>query len=143
MFNSKPTIETTTMHYINMEMLKWNSHIHNSYPLLYRQSRQQEVWMILRVPEAIHITCNIGTCDLPDLYTLGHTYQANFLCRCYNYYITAPDKHIIVLNGILKLLIKCICNSMNNWIPFHPSLHSCISTIIISSIHLAVMWVKV
>ena len=59
--------------------------------------------MILRVPEAIHITCNMGTRDLPEIYTLGHVYQANFSCCCYNYYITAPDKHIIVLNGILKL----------------------------------------
>ena len=42
---------------------------------------------IFRVPEVLHITCNMCTCDLPDMYALGHTYQANPSCPCYNYYM--------------------------------------------------------
>jgi len=44
-----------------------------------------------------HNSCNIGTCGLPDMYTLlplglqplgnGCTYQADHLCPCYNYKI--------------------------------------------------------
>ena len=48
-----------------------------------------------RVPEMVYITYNMGTWDLPDIYAralgpvalgLGHIYQANPSCPCYNYY---------------------------------------------------------
>ena len=39
----------------------------------------------------VYITYNMGTRDLPDIYAralgLGHIYQANPSCPCYNYYI--------------------------------------------------------
>ena len=48
--------------------------------------------------EVLHISCNMGTRDLPDMYALspracgprasGHTYQANPLCPCYNLYLS-------------------------------------------------------
>ena len=44
--------------------------------------------------EVLHISCNMGKRDLPDMYALspracgpwasGHTYQANPSCPCYN-----------------------------------------------------------
>ena len=46
------------------------------------------------MPEVLHISCNMCTCDLPDMYVLssqpvalGHTYQANPSCTCYNLYM--------------------------------------------------------
>ena len=48
----------------------------------------------------VFVTYNIGTRDLPDIYAhtlrpvalgLGHIYQANPLCPCYNYYIYHLD----------------------------------------------------
>ena len=50
--------------------------------------------------EALHISCNMGTRDLPDMYALsprasGHTYQANPECPCYNLYVI----HVILPNG--------------------------------------------
>ena len=35
-----------------------------------RQSRQLQIWIILRVLEVIDITCNMGARDLPDMYIL-------------------------------------------------------------------------
>ena len=47
--------------------------------------------------EVLHISCNMGTRELPDMYALspracgprasGHTYQANPSCPCYNLYL--------------------------------------------------------
>ena len=50
----------------------------------------------------VYITYNMGKRDLPDIYALargpqaqglGHIYQANPSCPCYNYYIYAKQKH--------------------------------------------------
>ena len=63
------------------------------------------------VPEVVYTTYNMGTWDLPDIYTralgpaalwLGHIYQANPLWPCYNYYT-----HTYIC------LYSCICNSYN------------------------------
>ena len=43
------------------------SHNHNEYPLLYKD----QVWANFRVPEVLHITCNMCTRDLPDMYALS------------------------------------------------------------------------
>ena len=46
--------------------------------------------------EVLHISCNMGTPDLPDMYVCpkpegrGHTYQANHSCPCYNYVNDIP-----------------------------------------------------
>ena len=51
------------------------------------------MWYILKV---VYITYNMGNRDLPDIYAhalgpaalgLGHIYQANPSCPCYNLYI--------------------------------------------------------
>ena len=63
-----------------------------------RRNKSMWLWvliLIFRVPEVIHITCNIDSHDLPDMYAFspwgfGHAYQANPSCPCYNLYI----KHI-------------------------------------------------
>ena len=48
------------------------------------------------MPEVEYITYNMGTRDFPDIYAcalgpaalvLGHIYQVNPSCPCYNYYI--------------------------------------------------------
>ena len=50
------------------------SHNHNEYPLLYKEaeiSRSSLARQIFRVPEVLHITCNMCTRDLPDMYALS------------------------------------------------------------------------
>ena len=37
----------------------------------------------LRCQSGICNSCNMGTRDLPDMYALGHTYQANHENTCY------------------------------------------------------------
>ena len=46
--------------------------------------------------EVLHISCNMGTRDLPEMYArspravpsdFGHTFLANHSCPCYNYKI--------------------------------------------------------
>ena len=49
------------------------SHNHKEYPLLYKEA---EIWTsslgnFYRVPEVLHITCNMCTRDLPDMYALS------------------------------------------------------------------------
>ena len=48
------------------------------------------------MPEVEYISYNVGTRDFPDIYAralgpaalgLGHIYQANPSCPCYNYYM--------------------------------------------------------
>ena len=48
----------------------------------------------LVLAEMLHINCNMGTHDLPEMYArspwavpsdFGHTFLANHLCPCYNY----------------------------------------------------------
>ena len=63
-------------------------------------------WQIFRVPEVIHITCNMDARDSPDMFALGpvafrHAYKANPLFPCYNYYINKPLKMIICLISFL------------------------------------------
>ena len=70
-------------------------HNHNEYPLLYKEAEILKSSLgIFRVPEVEHISYNVGTRDFPDICAsalgpagLGHIYQANPLCPCYNYYI--------------------------------------------------------
>ena len=48
------------------------SHNHNEYPLLYKEAEiLVKFGQIFRVPEVLHITCNICTRDLPDMYALS------------------------------------------------------------------------
>ena len=51
-----------------------------------RQSRLLQVWATLRVPEVIHITCNMNACDLPGTY----------VCPCYNYYMYSTHTFVKV-----------------------------------------------
>ena len=48
-------------------------HNHNDYPLLYKEAEilTSNFRQIIRVPEVLHITCNICTHDLPDMYALS------------------------------------------------------------------------
>ena len=55
------------------------------------------IWCLrgfLSYKQVVHNSCNMGTCGLPDTYTLSPracgphalgVYQANHLCPCYNY----------------------------------------------------------
>ena len=77
---------------------KIEPHNHNEYPLLYKEAEilRSTFGQIFRVPEVEYISYNVGTRDFPDIYAralgpaalgLGHIYQANPSCPCYNYYI--------------------------------------------------------
>ena len=99
MFNSKPTIKTTTMHCINKHHgnIKIKSHNHNDYLLLYKQAEQETVslacqkWYILLVTWVLVICL---TCMPLGLWPSGfrNTYQANPSYPCDNYYI----KHYVL-----------------------------------------------
>ena len=77
--------------------LKW--HNHNDYPLVYKIGRavNNKFWEDFRVQKVLRISFNTGTCALPDMSTLALrpcmplgimcTYQAMYLCLCYNNYI--------------------------------------------------------
>ena len=63
--------------------------------------------MILRVPEVIHNTCNMGARDLPDMYALSpqacgprasgiHIRQIPHAHACYNYYMSLVEVHVHV-----------------------------------------------
>ena len=66
----------------------------NDYPLLYKWTEQTlQVWVTLRVPEVIHITCNMNACDLPGTY----------VCPCYNYYMY--NTHTYICKGTLTLIV--------------------------------------
>ena len=79
---------------------------------------------IRQIPRAhvTTITCNMCTRDLPDMYALslrplgfGHTYQANPLCPCYNYYMLhfQLSKNLPKLDVIfqpLYIIMRCRCD---------------------------------
>ena len=72
------------------------------------------------MPEVIHITCNMGSRDLPDMYVcpkplglccglraLGiYTYQANPFCPCYNLYIFEAVNITIFLDFFATFIEK-------------------------------------
>ena len=79
---------------------KIEPHNHNEYLLLYKEAEilTSILGRFFRVPEVEYISYNMGTRDFPDIYAralgpaalgLGHIYQANPSCPCYNYYIYA------------------------------------------------------
>ena len=52
---------------------------------------------LLALREVLHNSCNMGTCDLPEMYArspwavpsdFGHTFQANHSCPCYKYKVS-------------------------------------------------------
>ena len=68
-------------------------HNHNDYLLLYKETGilTSGLGKFFRM-EVLHITCNMCTCDLPDIHVcpqpsgFGYTYQANPSRPCYNYH---------------------------------------------------------
>ena len=76
-------------------MLELKCNNKNNYLLLYKWAD----WLAINfiVPEVLHISCNTGTCALPDMSALAlgccapsgivRRYQAMHSCLCYNYYI--------------------------------------------------------
>ena len=71
------------------------------------------------MPEVEYISYNVGTRDLPDIYAralgLGHIYQANPLCPCYNYYIYIYI-YIYMLNKNSLAVKKCEANQKAQWL---------------------------
>ena len=61
----------------------------------------------------LHISCNIGTRDLPDMYALSpwalgiYTYQANHLCLYYNNCITV---YVCVHVNVYMCAYVCVKN---------------------------------
>ena len=59
-----------------------------------RQSRQLQIWVILRVLEVTHVTYNMGARDLPDMYTLSP--------RALGIHIREiPHAHVIIITKVL------------------------------------------
>ena len=70
-----------------------------------RQSSQLQVWAILRVPEVIHNTCNMGARDLPDTYAL--------IPRASGIHIRQiPRAHVTTITYNILLLIAHSCLSI-------------------------------
>ena len=72
------------------DITTWTSESHcYMYHFVWADQREKQGYKF----DVIHITCNMCSRDLPDMYALGrpsgfgHTYQANPLCPCYNYYM--------------------------------------------------------
>ena len=59
--------------------------------------------LIYRVLQVIHITCNMGSWDLPDMYALGHTYQANPSCPCTTYTYIPTLQQLVNQNSVFPL----------------------------------------
>ena len=71
--------------------------------------------MLSALTEVLHISCNMGTCDLPETYArspraapsdFGHTFLVNHSCPCYNYKVYSGAGHVVTIL-ILKTQLKC------------------------------------
>ena len=76
--------------------------------------------------QVVYITYNMGNRDLPDIYAhalgpaalgLGHIYQANPSCPCYNLYIIIVHTHIQAAQNYIQQthrhtsrLMLCTCS---------------------------------
>ena len=66
--------------------------------------------------QVVYITYNMGNRDLPDIYAhalgpaalgLGHIYQANPSCPCYNLYILYPHNMLYITYYNVNIPISC------------------------------------
>ena len=89
--------------------VKIKSHDHNNYPLYYTKNAVS-LGNFQREPVVIHITCNMDTRDLSDIYALSHQGcspcdQINPFCLYYNFYMVAAVG--IISRSSIKIKVYC------------------------------------
>jgi len=100
-----PQLRTSIFHFWAMSWITYFSAIYHCTSILILWPNKCNVVVILGLKFLVdlsdvlctsveYITYNMGNWDLPDIYALGlttlrlgHLYQANPSCPCYNYYI--------------------------------------------------------
>ena len=75
----------------------------------------------------------MGTWDLPDIHAcvlgpaalrLGHIYQANPSCPCYNYYIPTTRSQSCMFKSLPKMLLEIFQNY--TYFALHASHYACV-----------------
>ena len=85
------------------------SHNHNEYPLLYKEAEISTSslgkFLECRKCYILLVTCALVIYLICMPSALGHTYQANPSCPCYNYYMYALVPMLQLLHKILLVLV--------------------------------------
>ena len=95
-----PNLLRVTLNDPQLQLQRYLLHNHNRsfQACIYKEPM---VVLVFAFQEVLHNSCNLGTCDLPEMYALstrtapsdfGQTFQANHSCPCYHYKMRYLEK---------------------------------------------------